>query len=123
MPRSSASNDSRIASKRPATPILQVSGVPDGDLYLAKVQRLINAQWTPPQVGGMGGHIQAVVKFRLDKNGQVSGIVVERTSGNEYYDLSAVRAIRTAILPTFPIDLSRPYVDAHFRFSIGESSD
>ena len=64
--------------------------------------------------------IWVLVKFRLDKTGQVSGLVVERTSGNEYYDLAALRAVRTAILPTFPPEIRNPYFDAHFSFAVGE---
>jgi colicin import membrane protein len=57
----------------------------------------------------------------LDKTGQVSGIVVERTSGNEYYDLAARRAVLSANpLPSFPPDMAQSYFDAHFSFAIGE---
>jgi colicin import membrane protein len=115
--------ESRVASK-PATrtPVttIQASGIEGGNVYLAKVQRLISAQWSAPQVGMTGEQFRVLVKFRLDKTGQVSGLVVERTSGNEYYDLAALRAVRTAILPTFPPEMSQPYFDAHFSFAVGE---
>jgi len=114
----------QMASKPPAarTPVttLQASGVAMGNPYIALVQRLISAQWTAPQVGLSGEPFQVLVKFRLDKTGKVSGLVVERASGNEYYDLAALRAIRTAILPSFPSDMTQAYFDAHFSFAVGE---
>jgi colicin import membrane protein len=114
----------QVASKPPAarTPVttIQASGVAMGNPYIALVQRLISAQWTAPQVGLSGEPFQVLVKFRLDKTGKVSGLVVERASGNEYYDLAALRAIRTAILPSFPPDMTQAYFDAHFSFAVGE---
>lgn len=122
-PKSAPIAESRIASK-PAmrTPVtsIQATGEVQGNPYLAKVQRLISAQWIAPQVGLSGEQFQVMVKFRLDKTGKVTGLVVERTSGNEYYDLAALRAVRTAILPAFPPDMSQSYFDAHFSFAVGE---
>jgi TonB family protein len=115
--------ESRMASKpvtRTPVTTIQAAGIEGGNVYLAKVQRLISAQWSAPQVGMTGEQFRVLVKFRLDKTGQVSGLVVERTSGNEYYDLAALRAVRTAILPTFPPEMSEPYFDAHFSFAVGE---
>jgi colicin import membrane protein len=124
-PKATTMPESQVASKPPAarTPVttLQASGVAAGNPYLALVQRKISEHWSAPQVGASGEQFQVVVKFRLDKNGQVSGIVVERTSGNEYYDLAARRAVLSANpLPSFPPDMSQPYFDAHFSFAVGE---
>lgn len=115
----------RVASKPPAprTPVttLQASGVAAGNPYLALVQRRISERWTAPQVGMAGEQFHVMVKFRLDKTGQVSGLVIERTSGNEYYDLAARRAVLAASpLPSFPPEMSQSYFDAHFSFAVGE---
>ncbi len=117
--------ESQVASKPPAarTPVttLQASGVAAGNPYIALVQRLISEHWSAPQVGMSGEQFHVIVKFRLDKTGQVSGVVVERKSGNEYYDLAAIRAVQsTKALPPFPPDMSQPYFDAHFSFAVGE---
>jgi colicin import membrane protein len=120
-----ATTESRVASKPPAsrTPVttLQASGVAAGNPYLALVQRKISEHWNAPQVGMAGEQFQVMVKFRLDKTGQVSGLVIERTSGNEYYDLAARRAVLAASpLPSFPPEMSQSYFDAHFSFAVGE---
>lgn len=116
---------SQVASKPPAarTPVttLQASGVAAGNPYLALVQRRISEHWSAPQVGMAGEQFQVRVKFRLDKTGQVSGLVIERKSGNDYYDLAAIRAIREADpLPAFPPEMTQSYFDAHFSFAVGE---
>jgi TonB family protein len=117
---------SHVASNPPAarTPVttLQASGVAMGNPYLALVQRRISAQWTAPPVDMTGQPLQVIVKFRLDKSGRLSDVVVERTSGNEYYDLAARRAVLSANpLPSFPPDMSQLFLDAHFSFAVGES--
>ena len=100
---------------------LQASGVTQGHPYLALVQRRIAAQWTAPPVDLTGQLLQVVVKFRLDKSGRLSDIVIERTSRNEYYDLAARRAVLSANpLPSFPSDIPQLFLDAHFSFAIGE---
>ena len=123
--KAAATPESQVASNPPAvrTPVttLQASGVATGNPYLSLVQRRISAQWTAPPVDMTGRPLQVVVKFRLDKSGRLSDVVVERTSGNEYYDLAARRAVLSANpLPSFPPDMSQPFLDAHFSFAVGE---
>jgi TonB family protein len=126
-PKPAAPVESQVASKPPAaarTPVtvLQADGVVNGNPYLARIQHLISAQWIAPKVDVTGQPLQVVVKFRLDKSGRVSNIVVERTSGNEYYDLAAIRAVQSAkTLPPFPSEMSQLYLDTHFSFAVGES--
>jgi hypothetical protein len=48
-------------------------------------------------------------------------VVIEQSSGNEYYDLAGKRAVLSAIpLPAFPAELTDSYFDAHFTFMVGE---
>lgn len=117
--------EAQVASNPPAAraPVttLQATGVAMGNPYLALVQRRISAQWTAPPVDVTGQPLQVIVKFRLDKSGRLSDVVVERTSGNEYYDLAARRAVLSANpLPSFPSDMTQLFLDAHFSFAVGE---
>jgi TonB family C-terminal domain len=124
-PKATTMPESQVASKPPVarTPVttLQASGVAAGNPYLALVQRRISEQWTAPPVDMTGQPLRVEVLFRLDKSGGVSKVVVERTSGNEYYDLAAKRAVLSANpLPSFPSDMSQAYFDVRFSFVIGE---
>lgn len=120
MPRPTAPDGPQLISKRMPIPAFRVSGVTHDNGYLERVQRLISAQWVVPQLTAMDDQIQVDVKFRVEKTGKVSRLVIERTSGNEYYDMAAMRAVRAAILPAFPGDMSQSYFDAHFHFAVGE---
>ncbi|MEK6618149.1 MAG: TonB family protein, partial [Nitrospirota bacterium] len=76
-----------------------------------------------PQVDLTGRTLQVVIKFRLDRSGVVSNVSVEKTSGNEYYDVAGTRAVLSANpLPPFPREMSDANLDAHFSFTVGEES-
>ena len=93
---------------------------PGTNAYLAAVKRKIVEQWNPPPVEVA---VQVVVKFRLHRNGAVSGVAVEQSSGNDYYDLAAKRAVLSAEpLPGFPAELTDANFDTHFTFMVGERS-
>ncbi|MBV6470722.1 TonB family protein [Nitrospirales bacterium NOB] len=102
---------------------LRVAGISGSNQYLARVQARISGFWTAPPVDLSGKALTVVVKFRLERDGRVGTVVIEQSSGNEYYDLSAQRAIQSAIpLPPFPPDLTESYFDAHFTFAVGEAA-
>lgn len=110
---------------KPKTPVAAIQaqgGGPGFNQYLQVVQRKISQLWTPPQVDPNVQSLQVVIKFRLYRNGQVSEVVVEQTSGNEYYDLAGKRAVISARLPEFPDEMTMPYLDAHFSFTVGEQA-
>lgn len=103
---------------------LKVPGMaPGSNVYLAQVRRKISSMWSAPPVDVTAQVYSAVVKFRLHRDGSVSGVAVEQSSGNEYFDLAAKRAVVTANpLPGFPAELTESYFDAHFTFTVGEQN-
>jgi TonB family protein len=110
------------ATKTPPATKMQVPGIGGGfNAYLTLVQRKISAQWIAPPVDLTAKTYKVVVRFRLDQSGSVSGVTVETPSGNEYFDIAAMRAVLKADpLPSFPKDLTEPSLDAHFSFMMGE---
>ena len=124
-PAPSRPSEPVVASKPPAqkapTTHVQMAGVAAGNPYLGLIQKRISNQWIAPQVDLSGSALQVIIKFRLNKSGQVADIVVEQSSGNEYYDMAAKRAVMAASpLPAFPPDMVQAFFDAHFSFSVGE---
>lgn len=103
---------------------LKVPGMaPGSNVYLAQVRRKISSMWAAPPVDVTAQTYRVVVKFRLHRDGSVSGVAVEQSSGNEYFDLAGKRAVVTANpLPIFPADLTDSYFDAHFTFTVGEQN-
>jgi protein TonB len=65
--------------------------------YLQMISDKITANWFQSLVDpGVGGVLQTEVYFRIYKNGQISDIRVNVSSGVESFDLSARRAIEAA---------------------------
>lgn len=107
-------------TKTPDT-VLKVQGAaPGSNAYLARVQARISSMWTAPPVDVSGSQLTVVIRFRLHRSGVVSGVAIEQSSGNDYYDLSGKRAVLSADpLPTFPQEITESYFDAHFTFAVG----
>ncbi len=102
---------------------LRVAGGTGSNPYLARVQARIAGFWTSPPVDKSGRGMTAVVGFRLERDGRISSVTVEQSSGNEQYDHAARQAVQNAVpLPPFPPDLPNMYFDAHYTFSVGEAS-
>ncbi len=65
--------------------------------YLQMISDKISANWFQSLVDpGIGGMLQTEVYFRIYKNGQISDIRINVSSGVESFDLSARRAIEAA---------------------------
>lgn len=86
--------------------------------YLATVREIIQKRWSaipvPPGVGG-----STVVRFHIDRSGEISEIKLEHSSGDASYDEAAQRAVINANLPAFPPEITPAFLDAHMKFSMG----
>jgi len=101
---------------------MKVAGVSGSNPYFARVQARISGFWKPPLVD-LPGKAMVMVRFRLERNGRVGSVVIEQSSGNDYYDRSAQRAVLDANpLPPIPSDLTDPYYDTYFTFSVDEAA-
>ena len=70
-----------------------------------------------------GVALTVVIKFRLSRNGVISGVAITQQSGNEYYDLAGRRAVLSVDrLPPFPPHLTESYYDVFYTFAVGEAS-
>jgi len=117
-----------VASKpkptaKPVTKI-QISGDDSGlSRYLAIVQNKISEQWVAPPVDAANRSYQVVIKFRLHRSGRISDVVVERESGNGYYDDAGKRAVLSVgPLQPFPPYVTEEMLETHFSFTVGEEA-
>ena len=88
-----------------------VAGFPF-QFYLQMISDKITANWFQSLVDpGVGGLLQTQVYFRIYKNGQISDIRIDVSSGVETFDLSARRAIQTsAPFATLPNEYDGQYL-------------
>lgn len=117
-----AQREAKTPSVKAVDTTLKVPGIaPGSNAYLARVRQRISSVWSAPPVDVTSQVYSVVVKFRLHRNGTVSGVAVEQSSGNDYYDLAGKRAVMNAEpLPAFPPELTESSFDAHFTFTVGE---
>ncbi|MGE3978330.1 MAG: TonB family protein, partial [Nitrospira sp.] len=114
--------EAKVQNVKAVDTTLKIPGMTQGsNAYLGLVRRQISNSWNAPPLDLTSHAYVVVIQFRLHKNGTVTGVTIEQSSGNEYYDLAGKRAVLSANpLPVFPPDISDPYFDAHFTFTVGE---
>ncbi|HMA76459.1 MAG TPA: energy transducer TonB [Candidatus Krumholzibacteriaceae bacterium] len=84
--------------------------------YLGAIQRKVSANWFSAS-SKHGKSISCTVFFRLDRSGRISGLLLEKSSGDSYFDRAALRAIKSsAPFPPLPGAFDEPALGVHFRF-------
>jgi protein TonB len=68
--------------------------------YIDQMLALISANWLRPS---LGAGVEAVVHFRIRRDGQISDVRIIRSSGYNSFDLAGLRAVQLAApFPRFP---------------------
>lgn len=82
--------------------------------YLRIVQTKIAERWEGKALPGN----QPVAVFEIGRDGRVSGLAIEKKSGNPYYDQAALRAITEATpFPPLPPEFSGSLLRVHLGFN------
>jgi TonB family protein len=86
--------------------------------YLMAIRSRIGQAWAPPAGLPASGHpIQAVVYFRIGRDGHVDGARLESGSGFEFFDRSAMRAVLLSDpMPPLPLGYDGADLGVHFGF-------
>jgi len=107
------------------TTTLQVSGSSsDGNAYWGRVWSKIDREWIAPQVDIRSDRpLRVILAFRIERQGGVKNLAIEQSSGNEYYDSAAKRAVLDATpLPPFASNMPEPFYDIQFQFTVNVDS-
>ncbi|MBN2071870.1 MAG: TonB C-terminal domain-containing protein [Candidatus Krumholzibacteriota bacterium] len=84
--------------------------------YLSAIERKVSQNWFS-SASERGTGISCVVYFRMNRNGSVADVRIEESSGNSYFDRSALRAIKSsAPFPPLPRAFTEPWLGIHFTF-------
>ena len=96
----------------------QMPGIPSDFHFAYYVQRmlaLIESRWYKPAAPA---ETRALVRFTINRDGRVSRIELESSSGNSSFDRAALRALYAANpLPPLPPAYSKPSLTVHLTFS------
>ena len=85
--------------------------------YLAAINRKVTERWEGRALHGR----QPVVTFEIARDGQVSNVSIKDSSGNPYYDRTAVRAIAEAApFPRLPDEFPGSVLRVHMGFNFAQ---
>ncbi|HEY7517497.1 MAG TPA: TonB family protein [Methylomirabilota bacterium] len=117
----------RVAPPPPPVPLGRHDGSPQGSgpmtlnvsdfpfaWYLSRVQAKVTERWAGKALPGQ----QPVAVFEINREGQVSRLAIEKSSGNTYYDQAALRAITEANpFPPLPAEFTGQTLRVHLGFN------
>ncbi len=124
---SSDSEGSTHSMKASVSPGIKGVGVLSGGTsfffpnYLQKVDQKIRWQWAPPPVASSGDKL--VIRFVVKKDGSIdkSSVSIEESSGNHFFDQSAMRAVYAAHpLPPLPKAYGGGMLTVYMNFVVTE---
>jgi protein TonB len=82
--------------------------------YLSRVQAKVTERWAGKALPGQ----QPVAVFDINREGHVSRLAIEKSSGNSYYDQAALRAITEANpFPPLPAEFPGQTLRVHLGFN------
>ncbi|MBF0633972.1 MAG: TonB family protein [Nitrospinae bacterium] len=118
-PASRGSVSPSTATPRPAGGGLVTEGLAfPHTWYLQILERKANENWITHGIIIAGNKSDPVVRFNILKNGRVDGLELEKSSGNEALDESALAAISKASpFPQLPADYGSDHLTVHFTFT------
>ena len=89
------------------------------DYYLRLIQSKVERQWRQPV---SGKERRAVVRFTISRRGRIEEVMIEESSGDDYFDQTALRAVRFSDpFPPLPQGYLGPSLQVHYRFQFGEN--
>jgi TonB family protein len=85
--------------------------------YLEIVKERVSGNWSPPPVTGPSEGVITTVYFKIQRDGRVSDVKVEKTSDFDLFDRSALRAVDlSSPLPPLPAGFKGKWLGVHFEF-------
>lgn len=87
--------------------------------YISAIEKKIGKNWRPPDLSTRAKP-KVLVYFRIDKNGRLSDIRVEESSGIAFVDRSALSAVTVSSpLPPLPDEFEGRSLGVHYTFVVG----
>ncbi len=101
------------------------SGLPSGpaaeEYYASLWQKIHDAWLVPSSMAASSYGYETIIAITIHKDGTITDMSVEKSSGNIYFDQTAIRAIKKASpLPPFPPSWLQNNMDIGIKFSCKE---
>jgi TonB family protein len=89
--------------------------------YYALIWSRIKSQWALPRGILQSDNLEAIIDVKILRDGTVSRLEIEKSSGNRYFDQSAVKAVRKASpFPALPAWIQDSSADFGIKFHSSE---
>lgn len=87
--------------------------------YITQVRAALWNEWSTRMPSAVA--ISTVVGFRIQRNGKIEGVKVDKSSGNKLFDFAALSsAEQAAPFPPLPSDYKDSVLDVHVEFKVGQ---
>lgn len=84
--------------------------------YFAEIRRRVKRNWQP---SSPGNNRQTILVFSIQRNGQITGLRVRRSSGSEKIDRESLAAVqKSGPFGALPANFPNPQLDVEFNFNI-----
>ena len=83
--------------------------------YGVAIKEAVAKNWQQPSAAGT-----TTVRFVIERNGQMTNVAVEQSSGVAEVDMSALRAVRQSKLAPLPAAFNQPALSVHLTFESGQ---
>ena len=91
------------------------------EAYIEEMKKILSKKWAAVTSFGRTGSRFVVIKFQIDRSGNIDDLHIEKSSGNPYVDDAGRRTVINASLPPFHEDMLEPRLLVHFTFSVTDT--
>lgn len=107
------------------TPAAGSGALGEKNLYFSVIRNKVMQGWVIPEnLIEDVYNLEAIVNFTIYSDGHISGVYLEESSGNEYFDESVIRAIKKASpFPPLPPSIRKKSIEIGIRFRPEEKED
>ncbi|MBN1474014.1 MAG: TonB C-terminal domain-containing protein, partial [Syntrophaceae bacterium] len=85
--------------------------------YIALIQSRVKKNWALPAALMPKENVETIIEVKISRAGTLENIGFEKSSGNKYFDDSALNAVKKSVpFPPFPAYISGNHIDMGIRF-------
>jgi len=118
--------EQRQSDSKPARPTPGGGGtLGEKNIFFSVVRNKIMQEWVIPEnlIEDVYS-LEAIVNFTIYRDGHISNVYLEKSSGNKYFDESVIRAVKkSAPFPPFPASIRKNSIEIGIRFRPEEKLD
>jgi len=90
-------------------------------IYKTNIWNKVRGNWSYPDIMSGGYALEALVTVKVQKDGNVVGFRLVKSSGNQLFDQSVLRAVQHSNpFPPFPDGYVKSYEEIELRFSLAD---